>query len=214
MDKFIEDHIGTGDDQLPRKLLDALHSGGIPPDRQNEMLYLACERGDFDTAKILTKASANTNYLDPDTGYVPIGRAAQFGHSEIVELLLDWGVSANVRDRRRNTPLHDAASSACPSLFCIDLLVARGARLDAKNRDSMSPLCVAALYGQFAAVRVLLGYGADRWLTDNRKMTALDIAEEQLVHIRATPDFNKDQELMVIETIRLLQGFPIWELHS
>jgi ankyrin repeat protein len=74
--------------------------------------------------------------LLPDTGsedrHLALALAAQFGHVEIVRLLLDAGENPNrynpVGGHSHTTPLHQAAGAGHHEL--VRLLVERGARLD------------------------------------------------------------------------------------
>jgi ankyrin repeat protein len=64
-----------------------------------------------------------------------LGLASQYGHLEIVRLLLDAGEDPNrfnpVGGHSHSTPLHQAAGNG--HLEVVKLLVERGARLDVKD---------------------------------------------------------------------------------
>ena len=64
------------------------------------------------------------------------------------------------------------------NLPAVELLVARGAALDARDDEGASALALAAQMGFQEAVEVLLAAGANPNLTDHAGMTALDVAEE------------------------------------
>ena len=81
-----------------------------------------------DAYRLLAKAG-------PDQRHLALALAAQYGHAEIVELLLDAGEDPNrfnpVGGHSHSTPLHQAAGNG--HLDVVKLLVARGARTDVKD---------------------------------------------------------------------------------
>jgi hypothetical protein len=81
-----------------------------------------------DARQLLAAANAEARHL-------ALALAAQFGHVEIVRLLLDAGEDANrynpVGAHSHSTPLHQAASAG--HIDVVRLLVERGARLDLKD---------------------------------------------------------------------------------
>lgn len=117
--------------------------------------------------------------------------AASFWNREMVEFLLGagpWGV--NERDASGHTPLHsvgepserknlasdvldamlkiDQAKNPPPSMRAgydvigtVRVLIAAGADWDARDKDGMDPLALAAVYKNFDAVEALLAHGAD-----------------------------------------------------
>jgi ankyrin repeat protein len=72
---------------------------------------------------------------DPEKRHVALAMASQYGHLEIVRLLLDAGEDPNrfnpVGGHSHSTPLHQAAGNG--HLDVVKLLVERGARLDMKD---------------------------------------------------------------------------------
>ena len=82
-----------------------------------------------DAARLLTTASAKSRHR-------ALALAAQLGHASIVKLLLDAGVNPNRYNPQgyhsHGTPLHQAVCAGRMSV--VRLLVARGARLDMKDK--------------------------------------------------------------------------------
>jgi hypothetical protein len=146
--------VSTG--SVPRKcgmqlaLIDLLCAHGADPD---SAIHAAASHGEFEAVNALTGRGARIDLpvaaaqgrieearrLLPDTNsedrHLALALAAQFGHVEIVRLLLDAGENPNrynpVGCHSHSTPLHQAAWAGHNEL--VQLLVARGARLDLKD---------------------------------------------------------------------------------
>jgi hypothetical protein len=134
--------------QLP--LIDLLCDRGADP---KCALHAAALHGEFEAVKELLKRGARSDLavaaalglieeacrLLPNTDnegrHLALALAAQFGHGEIVRLLLDAGEDPNrynpVGGHSHSTPLHQAAGAGHEEV--VRALVERGARLDLKD---------------------------------------------------------------------------------
>jgi len=134
--------------QLP--LIDLLCDHGADP---NSALHATALHGEFEALNALIKRGAridlpvaaalgrleDVRQLLPDTNsenrHLALTLAADFGHVEIVRLLLDAGEDPNrynpVGGHSHTTPLHQAAGRGHDEV--VRLLVERGARLDLKD---------------------------------------------------------------------------------
>ncbi len=114
-------------------------------------------------------------------GWQPLHLASYFGRVEAVRQLLD--LDAPVDDASRNpmrvTPLHSAASGAHAEV--VWLLVASGARVDARQRHGWTPLHAAAANGDVESVRALLSGGASPDIANDDGHTARDLARDDAV---------------------------------
>jgi ankyrin repeat protein len=72
----------------------------------------------------------------------PLHIAAQKGHLEICQLLLERGAEINIRDRDLNTALHIAVLRG--HLPVVQLLVQQGGDLTAKNIFGQTPRATAS----------------------------------------------------------------------
>ncbi|WP_119153994.1 ankyrin repeat domain-containing protein [Caldimonas tepidiphila] len=97
--------------------------------------------------------------------------AALKGNLDMVLRLLDLGAEP---DHAGWTPLHYAASNGDPRI--VELLLARGVRVDAESPNGTTPLMMAAGYGSESAVRLLLKAGAVPERRNARGMDAADFA--------------------------------------
>ena len=81
---------------------------------------------------------------------------------DILGMLLDLGVSPDAADERGTRALHIAAATG--AMRCIQLLIARGADVDARDPQyNGSPLTWASYYGQHAAIELLGHHARDVW---------------------------------------------------
>ena len=134
--------------QLP--LIDLLCDRGADP---NSAIHAAALHGELEAVNALIRRGARINLpvaaaLDrvddlrrllptasSEDRHLALALASQFGHVEIVRLLLDAGEDPNrynpVGGHSHTTPLHQAAGAGYEKL--VRLLVERGARLDMKD---------------------------------------------------------------------------------
>lgn len=135
---------------VQRQLIDLLCDSGADP---NSAMPPALGHGEFDAVNALIRRGANINLpVAAATGRTEDARrsltastteerhralalAAQFGHTEIVRLLIDAGEDPNrynpVGCHSHSTPLHQAALAG--HMDVVRLLVERGAKLDVKD---------------------------------------------------------------------------------
>ena len=113
--------------------------------------------------------------------YSPDGWTAlhlNWGHLDIVELLLDSGADINAVSRNKfvATPLQGAAVAKRFELA--RLLIARGAKLSPRGEGGDSPLHECAGNGAIEIARLLLDHGADINAKNDEGKTPLAIALE------------------------------------
>lgn len=91
---------------------------------------------------------------------------------------LDWCEKLLQRGARVNqpgwSPLHYAATGPNPRI--VELLLARGAEVEAVSPNGSTPLMMAARYGSEESVRLLLAKGADTSRRNERDLSAADFA--------------------------------------
>ncbi len=107
---------------------------------------------------------------------------AMSGDTKAVEAALAGGAEVNSRDADGITPLMHAARGKSPEIAnpnptdhpaVVELLIKRGANVNAKTEAGFVALFWAARYGHEKVAKVLIDNGADVNATDNDGTTAL-----------------------------------------
>ena len=164
---------------------------------------------------ILVEAGARADLVGGASGMSPLHLAAEAGDPKLLEVLLtDAGADINVRaaDRKGGWgPLHFAAQGeGAGHLACLELLAQMDeVEVDVRDiRAVQTPLAVAALAGNEAAVRLLLRYGADPDLKCGRK-TVREYLTDTLPHLNPSSvtvvrrkQVMQDLEARLIELVR------------
>ena len=116
-----------------------------------------------------------------NSGRTPLSLAAEYGHLEVVRLLVATGkVEVNSKDSEwGQTPLSWVAHRG--RLEVVRLLVATGeAEVDAKSNSGQTPLSLAAMNGHLEVVRLLVATGkAEVDTKSNSGRTPLSLAAER-----------------------------------
>jgi ankyrin repeat protein len=140
----------------------------------NDALTGAAKNGDRAVAEDALRRGADPN-AEID-GWTPLFWAAQEGHTEIVDLLLDAGANVNFADSGGFTPLNQAVGES--HLDTVEHLLLRGA--DIAHRCASAGGCtvlhIAAAYGRLECIRLLLRYGADPQARRDDGQTPYDTA--------------------------------------
>ncbi|TYB41853.1 DUF5990 family protein [Actinomadura chibensis] len=189
---------GTG--AVARALIEAgAPVGGRPGDRETPLIT-AASYGDAEVASVLIEAGADLEAVAaPDAGGVPGGtallHAVVFGMTEVVDVLIAAGARVDSLETAaaagdvagwpldRCTPQSRLRALVFAAdhqrLDVIDRLVAAGTPVNEPDAEwGRLPLHTAAGHGRAAAVRRLLGHGADPDLRDPvHRRTALEECE-------------------------------------
>jgi ankyrin repeat protein len=108
-------------------------------------------------AKALVLAGANVNYPDAE-GITPLHRAAQRGHTSLINFLVVKEALVNQPSNTALTPLFVAASHG--QVRAVNTLIALGAIIDGANSKGETPLLMAAKKGHVAVFKALLAAAA------------------------------------------------------
>ena len=105
-------------------------------------MFGALKFGDLDVARTLLDLGVPVDFADGN-GITMLGRAVLNDDVEMARLLIARGANVNVVDRMGMTPLLWAANIDFGSPAMVDVLLASGARSDARNKDGLTPLELA-----------------------------------------------------------------------
>ncbi|XP_029019474.1 ankyrin repeat and sterile alpha motif domain-containing protein 1B isoform X3 [Betta splendens] len=200
----------NGHREVVLKLLQFEASTNVADSKGCSPLHLAAWRGDVDIVRILihhgpSHCRVNQQNHEKETA---LHCAAQYGHSDVVSVLLQELTDPAMRNSRQETPLDLAALYGRLQVVC--MLVSTHPNLMSSHTRRHTPLhlaarnghlstvqtlleagmdvnCVtengsalheAALFGKMDVVRLLLDSGIDIDLTDSQERTALEILRE------------------------------------
>jgi cytohesin len=180
-------------------------------------------QGDVDTARILIRAGAKVNEVQPKFGVTPLIIASAMVHPKMVELLLDNGADANVKESIGYTSLawvvrdsHYGIDYANKEKIVdiVKVLLKHGADPNFRMMNEKSkavndlsitgstPLMLAAEVNNTEAVKVLLENGADPKATTLQGTNALMLASGAGTDIQRMR--NPEERVMAIDTAKLL----------
>lgn len=150
-----------------RDIVRLLIERGTPVD-----LFAGAATGDLPAMRRALEPAANVDDYSYD-GWTALHLAAFFGQIDAVRLLLAARASHSPisRNSMKNTPLHAAAAGGHSAIG--ELLVARGADVNATDSGAHTPLHIAAENGLADVVKALLARGADPLAVDHEGRTAL-----------------------------------------
>ena len=133
-------------------------------------LFLAVQKRDVSMTRLLLEEGADC--AEGWAGTPIIHQACKAGDFQITRLLLDAGASATSLDGKEEQPLHTllsmnhmVLSTDDPGLDVsdmIDLLISRGADINARTRTDKTPLHLSCEADNVDNVRALLVHGANR----------------------------------------------------
>jgi ankyrin repeat protein len=148
-------------------------------------LAAAAFRGNDRIVELLLSRGADPDHVDA-TGKTPLIYAAARGFALVVRRLLDAGADAKARYGNDLTALmwaagHEDGVGPAAAIAVVELLIARGAAIDAADNRGRTALMIAAERGDAAVVETLIVHGADRARRDKAGKTACDLAASDAV---------------------------------
>lgn len=134
-------------------------------------LYVALRENSNHVVELLLKVPGLQAEATNTAGETLLMMAALRGHLGAMQRLIALGATI---EREGWTPLHYAASGE--STEAIELLLERGAEIDARAPNGNTPLMMAAGFGSIDGAVLLVRKGADTTLKNKAGMTAADYA--------------------------------------
>ena len=151
--------VRVGDVKAAEDLLDA----GVNPDLSDRQgatpLQHAASMNQFDAVKVLLRYHANPNALTSAgrARATPLQYAVELGNVQMASTLIAGGAEVNAKGPRGRTALHFAGSH---KLDMLQLLIEKGADVNARDADGDSGLDEAVWIGALDAAAILLAHGA------------------------------------------------------
>lgn len=129
---------------------------------ESALIEAVC-RNDIKQVEALTNSGVNVNAKDPRSNLAPLHLATISGYAEIVRILLENGADPNIKGFFDKTPLHFMDIEKFPEkgTEIIELLIAHGANLDARDAAGATPLMTAVVRQDDALARLLVEKGGD-----------------------------------------------------
>lgn len=151
----------------------------ITSNDNNSVLWIAASIGNLPAVNALIALGANIEYEGSfdvfgvqRTAITPLWIASYNGHIAVVDTLIEHGANMQVVSQPfRETLLHKVREN----LPMLNLLIEKGADIEAQNHTNQTPLMIAAMMGYPAIVERLLEAGADRSKRDVDGRTAYDL---------------------------------------
>jgi ankyrin repeat protein len=145
-------------------------------------IYEAAAIGDLDRAQqLLEQSPGQLNSYSTD-GYTPLGLACYFGHTDLVQYLLDQGADVNKRSNNpmRVFPIHSAAAHDEPevALSLVHMLLDYDANACVVQTGDYTALHQAAAQGNLGTVKLLVKNGCDPKQANADGILPLDLAEK------------------------------------
>ncbi len=136
----------------------------------------AAEQGDLPAMEDFLQGRQLLNMRDA-CRWTPLMKAALNGHYPAVKKLLDKGAEVDLVDKGSYTAMMLAASNNFADV--VELLLENGAEVDhVEQTHGWSALIWSSKRGHIETVAVLLQHDADRFIRDDKNMTALQYAEQ------------------------------------
>jgi len=126
--------------------------------------------------RYLTEIGAIINISEAkNNNKTPLHYAVESGSVDIIQLLLDNGMSVNLTNTNNSTQLHVSAQSRNPE--ATKTLVEEGAAINSTNKYGVTPLMVVAEHGKLEIFSYLTEIGADiNICNSNKNKTAFPLA--------------------------------------
>ena len=160
--------------------------------------------------KLLRDAGANLEATDR-LGRTPLHCAATAGKPDLLSLLIQAGVNVEAVDRYANaTALHDAASSSERGVVdCVELLLAAGADMDARDTSGRRPFDIALTDNCPRLFPLFLRAGAEVPTTMITRLSVpVPVTDPYIERIRNAGGFKKYEQAHITRITAILAQTP------
>lgn len=149
----------SDDDELPSQVYRLPNNDDLVPWDSQAQLMTAVENENLPGIQSLIDIYVDVNGTTGDWDRTALMGAASFGHSNIIQLLINTGADVDMQDRMGQTALMNAAANYY--LDPIKVLMNSGADLELTDNNGQTALMIAVMNGNFSIVESLINRGAD-----------------------------------------------------
>ncbi|MFC1765744.1 ankyrin repeat domain-containing protein [Planctomycetota bacterium] len=150
-----------GRDEYLERALEIIDPKAAEKHRATEKvsIHIAAHVGNQEKVKAFLDQGIDIEVRD-HKGYTPLHCASLRGHEELIQFLISRGADENATDKEwGNTPLHKAASARHRQIQVVELLIAGGADVTAKNDLGQTALDLARQKRHGAIIGLLKKHG-------------------------------------------------------
>lgn len=137
-------------------------------------IFDACRQGNLNIVERLYNLDENSINIEEENGYSPLVLACYYGHSDIVEFLVDKVKSVNDKTSY-GSPLMAATVKGYDDI--VDILLANNVNPDVTDDKGVTAAHYAVLFRNYSIVEKLVKVDADFTIKNNNNKTALDYAK-------------------------------------
>ena len=145
----------------------------IDNDNQTPLLWACCQENNVDNVTALLTHTADINKTNKEYGACALHYAAKFSDKSMIEFLIEKGISVNVMDNDKQTPLLWACYQA-NNVDNVTVLLTHGADINKTNKECGAyALHYAAEFSDKSMIEFLIGKGISVNVMDNDNKTPL-----------------------------------------
>ncbi|KAK6334188.1 hypothetical protein TWF696_002689 [Orbilia brochopaga] len=168
----------------------------------------ATDEDRFKMAKALVEAGAEVNAEDIDSA-MPLFIAVLWQNKKGVQLLLEHGADVSDEDLSGVQAIHEAASPKSykddqTAIDIIDMLIAKGADLNATTKSGATPLTLALEEKYLGLFEALVEKGLKRSDGNKEFLMKKDFDGENLLHLACRLDDDEDRPNIRIEAVDII----------
>lgn len=150
------------------------HPVAMPTVTKTDKLRLAAAKGELDAVRDLL---ASGTPLQPDKeGRTPLHFAAQNGHLDVCNLLIQQGCHPDDQDQVKYTALHRASSQGHTEV--IEFLIDKHCNIDIQDENGNAAIHEAAWHGYSRTLDVLIKHDCNIVITNKAGFTALHLSAQ------------------------------------